>query len=157
AAYSNRCGVYNDTHEYDRAILDCDQAIALDQKNAYSYNNRGNAYRAKGQVDRALAEYTKAIELNPKNIVTYKNRGNAYEIKPEYERGQDDYRTVLLLPASTAKEKQMHSFAQAALARLARGVPTPPAMVQPPPPTELPSKKADQKFGTGILVTNDAY
>jgi tetratricopeptide (TPR) repeat protein len=63
--YSNRGIAYANNGEYDRAIADFTQAIALKPDFALAYSNRGNAYANKGEYDRAIADYTQAIKLNP--------------------------------------------------------------------------------------------
>ena len=64
-AYSNRGVAYWKKSEYDRAIADYTEAIALDPNDAIAYSNRGAAYKKRGEVDRAIADYTKAIALDP--------------------------------------------------------------------------------------------
>ena len=48
-AFTNRCGAYNRKGEYDRAIVDCDQAIKVDPNYAEAFVDRGIAYLSKGQ------------------------------------------------------------------------------------------------------------
>jgi tetratricopeptide (TPR) repeat protein len=64
--YSNRCDSYRLKGDLDRAIADCNQAIALDPKFAFAYSNRGDAYKAKGDNNRAAADFNEAIRLDPK-------------------------------------------------------------------------------------------
>lgn len=66
AAYINRGLVYGrDLHDYDRAIAEFNQAIALAPQDAEPYHNRGMAYKGLGQMDRANADFDKAEELDP--------------------------------------------------------------------------------------------
>jgi tetratricopeptide (TPR) repeat protein len=53
------------TGDFDGAIADYDQAIALNPGYAKIYRRRGNAKHAKGDFDGAVADYTKTIELDP--------------------------------------------------------------------------------------------
>ena len=66
AVYNNRCSEFIDKREYDRAIMDCGEAIRLEPNYTFPLNGRGNAYRAKGDADRAIADYNEAIRVNPK-------------------------------------------------------------------------------------------
>ena len=49
--------------EYDRAIEDYDDAIGLDENNAYSYYSRGWAHLSQGNMSKARADFDKALEL----------------------------------------------------------------------------------------------
>src|SRR5262245_52519716 len=46
-------------------IADCDNAIALDPKDATFYNERCWAYTRKGDYNRAIADCDKGIDLEP--------------------------------------------------------------------------------------------
>ena len=70
-AYMNRGVAYHLKGDYDRAIIDFDQAISLDPKYASSYNGRGYAYTRKGEYDRAIADLDQAIRLNPQYAMAY--------------------------------------------------------------------------------------
>ena len=60
-AHSNRCTAYNDKGEFDKAILDCVEAIRLDPNYANAFNNRGNAHLGKSDYERAIQDYDEAI------------------------------------------------------------------------------------------------
>jgi tetratricopeptide (TPR) repeat protein len=57
------CGL----QQYDKALADYSETIALDPKNAAARYNRGLAYLELHQYEKALADLNKAIELDPKN------------------------------------------------------------------------------------------
>ncbi len=63
--------------EYEDAIAEYTQAIALDPKLAEAYNNRGLAYADLGKYAEAIADYYQAISLDTKYAVSYNNRGEA--------------------------------------------------------------------------------
>ena len=65
-AYYKRDDALRVTHDLDRTLVDSNEAIRLDPKDAHAYNNRGIAYRAKGELDRAIADYNEAIRLDPR-------------------------------------------------------------------------------------------
>ncbi|WP_167484168.1 tetratricopeptide repeat protein [Mesorhizobium tamadayense] len=52
--------------DHDQAIVDYDQAIALNQKSADFYNARGESWKAKGNRDRAEADRKMAVGLQGK-------------------------------------------------------------------------------------------
>jgi tetratricopeptide (TPR) repeat protein len=59
----------------DGAILDYNQALGLDPKQADAFSNRGFAKQAKGDLDGALADYAQALLINPKISAAYYNQG----------------------------------------------------------------------------------
>lgn len=64
AFYRKRGDDYARKGEYDRAILDYDEAIRLNPQDAVAYHNRGFAYHHKNNRDRAFENYNTAIRLN---------------------------------------------------------------------------------------------
>src|SRR5215208_1466236 len=77
-ALSNRCSAYQLKGMWDKAILDCDRAVAIadysaavrltprsSKSFAKTYNNRGDAYAEAGDNDRATADFDEAINLDP--------------------------------------------------------------------------------------------
>jgi tetratricopeptide (TPR) repeat protein len=77
----NRGQAYFDAKNYDLAVAEYNQAIALDPKNATAYFLRGQAYGNKNDDDRAIADYSQAIALDPKYAEAYVFRGIIYEFK----------------------------------------------------------------------------
>src|SRR5207249_11665335 len=67
-----------DVQDYQAALADFTQVIALDPTNTKAYYNRGNAYVHLGNYGAALADFTQVIALDPTNAKAYYNRGNAY-------------------------------------------------------------------------------
>lgn len=88
---SNRCNVYNDKGQYDRAISDCNEAIALNPDSALPFNNRGNSFMHKGQYDRAIQDYNAAININPDFARAFSNRGLVYYYKGMYSRAEMEF------------------------------------------------------------------
>jgi Flp pilus assembly protein TadD len=65
--------------DYDGAIADSTQAIALAATDPEAYYCRGCARDAKCDFEGAIADYSKVIELDPTNIGAYNARGLAKE------------------------------------------------------------------------------
>ena len=63
--------------DWDGAIADYTQAIALKPKFALAYDARGLARQAKGDWDSAIADYDQAIQFNPKDALACDARGQA--------------------------------------------------------------------------------
>jgi len=99
AAYLNRGTIHLDQQDFDGAIVDFDQAIALDPKSSRSYNARGRAYQGKLQHDRAIEDFDQAIALDPTYAAPLNNRGNAYRGMGQLDRAIADYdRAIELNP-----------------------------------------------------------
>ena len=77
AYFDNRGLSYAEEGDYDRAIIDYNEAISISPR-ANFLTNRGNAYQAKGDLSRAIADYDRAIQLNPAFAGAYNNRGAAF-------------------------------------------------------------------------------
>jgi Tfp pilus assembly protein PilF/V8-like Glu-specific endopeptidase len=66
----------NEQGNYQGALTDYNQAIALNPNNAGAYNNRGNLkYQKLNDYQGALADYNRAIAINPNLAEAYGNRG----------------------------------------------------------------------------------
>ena len=89
--------VWHAKQEYDKAIADYDQAIALDPKLAMAYNNRGTPGTPSRTYDKAIADYDQAIALDPKYAMAYSNRGNAWYAKQAYDKAIADYDQAIAL------------------------------------------------------------
>jgi tetratricopeptide (TPR) repeat protein len=94
-AFNNRGVVYRFKGEYERALEDYNQAIALNPGFANAYNNRGIIYRIKGEYDLAIKDYDQSISLDRNVPATYYNRAMAYGDKQDYDRALADLDTVL--------------------------------------------------------------
>lgn len=64
--------------EYEKAIAACQQAIALDPKDASPHHGLGNVYADLGRTDDAIAAYQQAIALDPKNALPHNGLGIVY-------------------------------------------------------------------------------
>ena len=81
--------------DYDGAIKDYSDAVALNPQNTYAVNNRCISYFYKKDFQNAIADFTKAIELNPQYVQSYKNRGDAYRMMKDYENAITDYKKAV--------------------------------------------------------------
>src|SRR5262249_50656453 len=66
-AYRDRGISYVANGEHGRAILDFNNAIRIDPRDAVAHHNRGLAYAGQGQHARAIEDYSEAIRLDPKD------------------------------------------------------------------------------------------
>ena len=61
--YNNQGNAYSELKDYEKAILDFNQAIQLNPNDALTYYSRGNAYANKGNKQAAIVDLRKAAEL----------------------------------------------------------------------------------------------
>ncbi len=94
-AYNNRGNVYLDQEDYQKALDDYNNVLALDSTYYNAYLNRGIVYRRTGQPDKAMADYNTTIRLNPKIFKAYLNRGNIYFDRQQDSLAMADYNKVL--------------------------------------------------------------
>ncbi|MDB9348529.1 serine/threonine-protein kinase [Nodularia spumigena] len=87
---------------YQAAVENFTQAIALDSENYSAYNKRGNAFYQLGDYEQAKADTTKAIELNPQNANAYYDRGFALYELGKYKEAVADYTKAIELNSGNA-------------------------------------------------------
>jgi tetratricopeptide (TPR) repeat protein len=101
-AYLDRGIEYANKHDYDRAIADYSQAIAVRPDYANAYNSRGSSfYDGKDDYSHAIADYTKAIDLNPQFAAAFVNRGNVYRFIHAYAVALKDLNAAIGLNAKS--------------------------------------------------------
>jgi tetratricopeptide (TPR) repeat protein len=72
--------------DYDTALVDLNQAITLQKKNAEAFALRGDVYMAQKKVELARLDYNQAIKLNGKVSAFYYKRGMSFRESPGYSR-----------------------------------------------------------------------
>lgn len=89
-AYGNRGASYVRKGDYDRALIDLDEAIRLDPKAEIPLYNRGLVHQNKGEDDEAIADFSKFIDSKPDDTNGYYSRGGVYFMKKDYDRSLAD-------------------------------------------------------------------
>lgn len=87
---------------FDRAIVEFNEALRADPTYKKSFNSRGNAWKGKGELDNAIADYNEAIRLDPGFAFPYNGRASAYYNKGEFDRAIADYDQVIRLDPTLA-------------------------------------------------------
>jgi tetratricopeptide (TPR) repeat protein len=77
--------------DWDGAIAQFSQVLALDPKQVIAYSNRAMAKRKKGDQDGAIADFTQALSLDPRLAEAYYNRGEAKAAKNDTDGAAADY------------------------------------------------------------------
>ncbi|WP_456683544.1 tetratricopeptide repeat protein [Bradyrhizobium sp. S3.14.4] len=102
-AYNNRGNAYTAKGDYDSAISDFDQSIALNPTYAKAFNNRGVAHLRRREYELAIEAFDDAIKLDPGYGAAFVNRAGAYLKKNDHQRAAHDYdEAIRLQPASRA-------------------------------------------------------
>jgi tetratricopeptide (TPR) repeat protein len=81
--------------DYQGALDDVNEAIALADDTAELYLLRGSIYASTNRYDSAIQDYTLALSLNPALTEIYEIRGHLYYEKKDYESALKDYDKVL--------------------------------------------------------------
>lgn len=76
--------------ELDKAIADCDRAIALEGKEASYLDSRGWVQLRRGEPRKALIDYERALALKPDSAWTLYGRGIARRLLGETDAGRAD-------------------------------------------------------------------
>jgi hypothetical protein len=84
-AYNNRANAYSKRGDYNKAIADYSEAIALNHGFAGLYNNRGMAYASQKRYDLARADFEKAIEVAPQDTSGYYNMACLHSLRNDTE------------------------------------------------------------------------
>jgi tetratricopeptide (TPR) repeat protein len=121
-AYQNRGILFMDAGEYDRAIEDATQAIALAPDYHDAYHNRGNALAGKGEFAKAIADYKRAISLKPDDAVLYNSLGLAYAAMGLSSLAIDSYGKSISLRAEYMEAYNNRGLAYAGVGELALAI-----------------------------------
>ena len=88
--------------DFQQAIRNYTEAIALNPNNAGLYGLRGLAYNGLKDHSSAIRDYTQAIALNPNDAWAYGNRGLAYQDIKDYSSAIRDYTQAIALNPNDA-------------------------------------------------------
>ena len=101
AAFYNLRGVCHDRrHEWNEAIDDFFEAIALEPNDAASFFNRAGSYISMGNDVKAMADIVTAIRLAPMNSRYYHQRGQVHLMRQDYEEAFSDFSYAIQLDPS---------------------------------------------------------
>ncbi len=88
---------------FDRAIVEFNEALRADPANIRSLNSRGNAWRGKGELDNAIADYNAAIKLDPTfRLSLQRPRQRLRTTRASCDRAIEDYSQVIRLDPTLA-------------------------------------------------------
>lgn len=110
-AYKNRGNFYAERNQFDKALNDFNNCIALNQRDAKVYSNRGNIYGLQKKFDLSLADYSTSITLQSKdNLEAYLNRAITLSMMKEYKRSFEDFDKALAISPNSLKIFQNRAY-----------------------------------------------
>ncbi|MEH1928798.1 tetratricopeptide repeat protein [Nostoc sp.] len=77
-AYNYRAKAKTSLGDINGAILDLNQLLLIQPKNAEFYDNRANFYRKQDDYNEAIQDYSQAISINSNYALAYYHRGGTY-------------------------------------------------------------------------------
>jgi tetratricopeptide (TPR) repeat protein len=95
--YSKRGMAYYSRSNYQQAMQDFDQALALDPAYAGAYLLRGMAYSARKEYQQAIADFNQTLVLDAGATFAFAHRGTAQLQCKDYERAIADFDRALTL------------------------------------------------------------
>jgi tetratricopeptide (TPR) repeat protein len=118
--YFFRGDAYARSGDFEKAIVDFNQAIELDseyevarKRCAVAYTSRGDTYDELGDLKKAIADYTRAIELDSKYAAAYNSRGNVYVDLGNVKKAISDYtRAIELGPDAVSYSNRGDVYAE---------------------------------------------
>jgi tetratricopeptide (TPR) repeat protein len=96
AAYLNRGEAHKNQKEYEMALRDFTQSIAIDAT-AIAFNGRGVVYDLMGDFEHALQDYAEAIRLQPDFALPFNNRGLVFAEKEDDQLALQDFSKAISL------------------------------------------------------------
>ena len=139
--YNNRGVAHGEAGDFDPAIADYSQALALRPGDATTIRNlrvahvrRGEVNFASGAYDAAIADFTLAIELEPDHHLAYQRRGELHAERGMLDLAVEDLeRAAQLSPGDPAIVAALERVAQQREAIVAAGEREGPAAGEPTP------------------------
>jgi len=111
-----------DEGRLEEAIVEYDEAIRLNPKDAKALTNRGVVYDILGQPERALEDLNEAIRLDPQDALAYHNRGVTYTNLGKHEQAIKDYDEAIRLNSQYALAIYNRGNTYASLGQLERAI-----------------------------------
>jgi tetratricopeptide (TPR) repeat protein len=87
--------VFSRQRDLDRALDDCNAALAADPKYPQGYRCRGAVYYERKDFDRAIAEQDRALSINPRFPHALWERGRAFAAKNDQARAIADFNQAI--------------------------------------------------------------
>src|SRR5579872_1001954 len=89
--------IWDEKHEYDKAIADFDEAIRLDPQSSTAFRRRGHVWTDKQEYEKAIADFDEAVRLDPNDARGYFGRGRVWFEKKAPEKALADLTEAIRL------------------------------------------------------------
>jgi tetratricopeptide (TPR) repeat protein len=104
-ALTGRCAARAEAGtDLPQALADCDQSLAIRDKDAGTLNSRAFAFLRLGKLDEALSDYNAALKINPRLASALYGRGLTKQKKGDTAGGQIDMASANLVQSDIADE-----------------------------------------------------
>jgi tetratricopeptide (TPR) repeat protein len=114
-AYNNRGLAHAALKEYEAALADYDDCLALPEPFAEAFYNRGVARFRLGRKGEAVVDFTEALKLSPQYVRALVGRGLVFSAGGDRDSALADYRKALQLSPPDWNERKS---VEAEIARL---------------------------------------
>lgn len=94
-AHCNLGLIYNQQHNYAKALSEFRKSLAINPRDAITYNGIGAALRAQKDMLGAIKNWQTAVSLDPKLATAHYNLGTAYEIQKEPDKALESYKQAV--------------------------------------------------------------
>jgi eukaryotic-like serine/threonine-protein kinase len=112
--YLARGRLMGENNDYDGAVKDFRQAIALDPEYAWAHNNLGVCLRVKGELKEAIEEFEQAIHCNSTFALPHINLGLALGGKGEWDKAINHIQQAIAIHHKLAPAHAAFGFGQGA-------------------------------------------
>ena len=85
AGLANLCAGYVGLHQFDLALVKCNESLELDAANWRTWNNRAAAYLGKGMLEAALSDVQAGLQLSPQSGTLKKTKQIVLDRKRVHE------------------------------------------------------------------------
>jgi len=103
-ALLNRGLLYQKQRDFEKALMDYDNALSIDSLGIAAYSNKGNVFADQGAFLLAIEEYTRAIDINPNYASGYFNRAISKKIMYDRTGACEDWKKAAELGMPQAKK-----------------------------------------------------
>jgi tetratricopeptide (TPR) repeat protein len=155
-AYDARCWAFNDLQQFQRALVDCKAAIALQPRYPYAYQNLGVALVGLGDITNAIVAFTRAIELKSNFLYPYLDRAKAFVSLGNKELARKDFQHALIIDPTNQDASQGIAALSSTSQQQAEVQPQQPEVPFKPSTQQLPSLQTRQNR-IALLIGNQKY
>lgn len=85
AAYANLCAGYGALKQYQRALENCDQSLAITQDNWRAWQNRAAANLGLGKIEESMRDIQRGLQLNPDSDALQKTLAIARDYEKQHQ------------------------------------------------------------------------